>query len=166
MNSLTFTVPGKPMGQPRHRVRVIVPKDGRKPWTQTYDEPKAVQRKKLVREFAHEALASASFDKLEGPLKCVIGCAFPLPKHEHRKTLIVRRAWYSSAPDADNLAKLILDACNGLVYADDRQVCDLRVITIRAAQGEQERTQVTFTELEPYGVKQEQQQAASAAGGA
>ena len=30
-------------------------------------------------------------------------------------------------PDVDNIAKVVLDALNGLVYTDDKQVTDLRV---------------------------------------
>lgn len=30
-------------------------------------------------------------------------------------------------PDADNISKLVLDACNGIVYADDSQIVDLTV---------------------------------------
>lgn len=30
-------------------------------------------------------------------------------------------------PDVDNVSKLVLDACNGIVYADDSQIVDLIV---------------------------------------
>ena len=33
-------------------------------------------------------------------------------------------------PDIDNLAKFVLDAMNGVVYHDDRQVCQLRVAKV------------------------------------
>lgn len=38
--------------------------------------------------------------------------------------------------DIDNLAKLVMDAANGLVYGDDRQVSDLHVRRIVAPQPE------------------------------
>ena len=30
--------------------------------------------------------------------------------------------WHTSKPDADNVAKAILDACNGVVFRDDSQI--------------------------------------------
>ena len=30
-------------------------------------------------------------------------------------------------PDADNIAKVVSDALNGIVYEDDSQICDLNV---------------------------------------
>ena len=35
--------------------------------------------------------------------------------------------WRTSKPDADNIAKLVSDACNEIVFGDDAQVADLRV---------------------------------------
>ncbi len=37
--------------------------------------------------------------------------------------------------DLDNVAKAILDACNGLLWNDDRQVDDLRVVRVVADVG-------------------------------
>lgn len=34
--------------------------------------------------------------------------------------------------DLDNLVKLVSDACNGLVYADDRQVTEINATLVRA----------------------------------
>ena len=35
---------------------------------------------------------------------------------------------YTKKPDADNIAKIILDSLNGLVYKDDNQVAELLVL--------------------------------------
>ena len=39
-------------------------------------------------------------------------------------------------PDIDNLAKFVLDALNGLLYTDDRQVVKLLVYKLLDNQGE------------------------------
>ncbi len=52
--------------------------------------------------------------------------------------------WKCSAPDADNLAKLVKDAMSKIVYADDAQVCDLHV---QKVYGLQEKTTITISEL-------------------
>jgi Holliday junction resolvase RusA-like endonuclease len=39
------------------------------------------------------------------------------------------------APDIDNLAKFVLDALNGLVYSDDRQVVVLSIVKYRDSMG-------------------------------
>ena len=52
--------------------------------------------------------------------------------------------------DADNLAKLVLDALNGVAYADDRQIASLYVTVIRSRQ-EDERTELDISKLfTPY----------------
>ncbi len=35
--------------------------------------------------------------------------------------------WKTSKPDADNLAKLVKDSLNKIVFRDDAQVCELTV---------------------------------------
>lgn len=39
-------------------------------------------------------------------------------------------------PDIDNLAKLVLDSCNGLLYHDDRQVVKLAALKLRDNKGD------------------------------
>lgn len=39
-------------------------------------------------------------------------------------------AWKLSVPDFDNLAKSVLDACKGVVFADDATVCAARVLKV------------------------------------
>ena len=38
-------------------------------------------------------------------------------------------------PDIDNMAKFVLDACNGLLYQDDRQVVKLTLLKLRDNDG-------------------------------
>lgn len=47
--------------------------------------------------------------------------------------------------DLDNLLKLVLDACNGVVWADDRQVVEVRARMLRGSSSP--RTELTFTQM-------------------
>jgi Holliday junction resolvase RusA-like endonuclease len=48
-------------------------------------------------------------------------------------------------PDADNVLKAILDACNGVVYLDDKQVVKLSMMK---RYGERDITTVSFQSME------------------
>lgn len=68
----------------------------------------------------------------EGPLAVSLTFHMPMPKSLHKTVRDCVRlgqgtAYHSVRPDADNLAKAILDACNGLLWKDDAQVAELSV---------------------------------------
>ena len=44
---------------------------------------------------------------------------------------VINQRFIPSTPDIDNLTKLVLDACNGLFYQDDKQVVKLAVIKMK-----------------------------------
>ena len=72
---------------------------------------------------------------LDGALLGLVVGLWPRPqKPPHRK--YAGRQWRPSSPDADNLAKLVFDALNGVAYRDDAIVCDMRAQTLYAAEGE------------------------------
>lgn len=52
------------------------------------------------------------------------------------------RAWMADKPDADNFTKGVLDALNKILWKDDRQACDLRVVKVYAASDERPHTVV------------------------
>lgn len=70
---------------------------------------------------AHLRLAQAP--KLDGALVVDMLCVFPRPKGKAGQL----RQFHMVRPDADNCAKAVLDAANGLLWADDAQVMSLRV---------------------------------------
>ena len=47
-------------------------------------------------------------------------------------------------PDADNEAKLVMDALNGLVWADDAQVVDLHVVKHPRVRGQSARMDISI----------------------
>jgi Holliday junction resolvase RusA-like endonuclease len=74
----------------------------------------------------------------------------PLAKADERKTRHVPRDWCRSAlrGDVDNLAKGPLDAANGILWQDDRDVTTLQIEKVTAEQGEAPRVEMLVWRLE------------------
>jgi len=75
---------------------------------------------------------SSGGEMLTGDITAIIEAFYKIPasvksevKREQMRRGIINPA---ITPDVDNIAKIILDALNGIAYADDKQVIDLRVI--------------------------------------
>lgn len=64
------------------------------------------------------------------PFKAKIIAVFEPPKSlsKKKKEELLFKVDYTKKPDADNIAKIILDSLNGLVYKDDSQVSALLVL--------------------------------------
>lgn len=66
---------------------------------------------------------------MDGPLSMMIFAVWPWPKSWSEKKKKKQGAHYkTSKPDADNVGKIVSDSLNGIVFGDDAQVVDLRVI--------------------------------------
>ena len=65
----------------------------------------------------------------EKPFKAKITAVFEPPKSlsNKKKEELIDKLDYTKKPDADNIAKAILDSLNGLAYKDDSQVSELLV---------------------------------------
>jgi Holliday junction resolvase RusA-like endonuclease len=73
----------------------------------------------------------------------------PCKKHVSMVVEFQLVATGSRSADIDNLAKFVMDACNGLVYRDDIQVFDLKAVKIpRVKKTDPGRTNVRITSLE------------------
>lgn len=117
---MTFTVIGKPQGKAR-------PRFSRKSGT-VYTPSKTEAYEKLIRT----EYLNAKGRKYEKDVDVTVSIRayFEIPKSWTKKK---RREWELRQwrprvkPDADNIAKAVLDALNGVAYEDDAQVSDLRV---------------------------------------
>lgn len=123
-------------------------------FTRVYDpkksrEAKAAARDDLIRECQHLGLVMPVFD--DRLVIFELECVFQLPKGMHRKNSPPGRTWLRSGVnrnDADNLAKLYMDAANGVLWIDDAQVVRLVVERWRGAQGEAPYVRVAAKEAE------------------
>ena len=115
---MIFTIPGEPQGKARHRTT----KTGR-----TYTPAKTVEYENLIRQCF---LATNEQERLEGQITANIQAFFSIPKSaskKQREQMLMGDIRPTKKPDADNVAKSILDACNKIAYSDDSQVVKLLV---------------------------------------
>lgn len=84
---------------------------------------------------------------LEGPLSLYVVVVWARPKAMNR--LADRgRAWRTARPDFDNAVKGLCDRANGILWQDDAQVVDARVLKVIAAAGEEAHVELVVTSLE------------------
>ena len=79
----------------------------------------------LVAATASNAMRAEAGPLFTGPLEAVLEMRFPVPaswSKAKRARALAGVEWHTSKPDADNVAKAVLDACNGVVFRDDAQV--------------------------------------------
>lgn len=123
---VTFTVPGEPQGKGRPR---YVRRTGR-----AYTPDKTVAYEELVRQRFLEVSNGERFPD-DAQISARISAFFPIPKSTSKKKvekmlLPIGTIRPTKKPDADNIAKIILDSLNGIAFKDDSQVVTL-VVTKR-----------------------------------
>jgi len=129
-NKISFTVIGKPFGQKRPRavrmggfVRMYSPQEN-----VTYKENVVKAYLQAIRETGIEnRYEHTTYGKT--PLKIDILALFKKPKFTKKQEALnlVENRYPIKKPDADNIAKAILDGLNGVAYDDDASVVTLSV---------------------------------------
>lgn len=114
----TFEVLGRPSSKGRPRFSTY----GN--YVKTYTPPKTVEYENLVRL----SYTQSGGKKWNGIISANIIAYFPIPKSvSKKKRQAMLYTAYDKKPDCDNIAKIILDALNGIAYDDDSQVTSLSV---------------------------------------
>ena len=117
--TIEFDVFGEPVGKARPRVV-----NGH-----AYTPEKTRAYEQTVRLICKTKSKGVMFDK-GIPVKVGIEAYYKIPKSVSQKvrgSMLSGETEPCKKPDVDNLAKIILDSLNGLVYHDDAQVTELRV---------------------------------------
>ena len=131
---VSFTVPGKPYAQPRHRTT----KTGR---TYTPTEARDYQAHVALRARSARALSKGPFP-ISGGVEVKFVAYFPRP------VSALKRLFPWVKPDIDNLEKAILDGINHSgVWHDDAQVCHVDKWKLYAADPADARVEVFVTRL-------------------
>lgn len=138
-NQLFFAIRGEPVGQSRPRFSF---KTGH-----AYEERKSSDEKARIRAHVSEVVELNQWTTAhpDMPISIKIVSYRPIPSS--------KPMWFKEAarqglvrpltkPDCDNLIKLYLDAMNGLVYADDKQVSS---VAYEAFYAEEPVTEVVVT---------------------
>lgn len=130
MNNIHFDVPGKPEG--KARAQTFRNKYTGKSHGVTPDNTALYEN--LIKMQCLDAMKKYKAEKIKGPVEmCILAYFNPLKKLINTKTK--EKAFYESdplphpitKPDADNIAKVVKDALNGIMYDDDKQVVRLMV---------------------------------------
>jgi len=129
MSTLTFTVKGEPKGQPRPRA--FARKMGSVHVARFYDSDVADAWKRAVYCEVLEASNKAGWQVTTAPVSVTLRFAMPRPKSHFGARGLKPSAPqdHVGKPDADNLAKLVLDQItrDGRIWRDDSQVVTLIV---------------------------------------
>lgn len=114
--SVCFSVPGKPQGKGRPRFT----RSGH-----TYTPDRTAEYEERVKL----AYKQAGGGKLSGFVSADICAVFAVPKSHTKaqRAAALNASFAPKKPDCDNIAKIILDALNGIAYDDDAQIVKLRV---------------------------------------
>lgn len=121
---IIFRVEGQPVGKARART---VARHG---FVQSYTPQKTRDYEAKVRD-AYIKAGGEMFP--DGPLGVLITAYFEVPKSYSKKNADACRAGKikpTGKPDLDNIAKLVLDALNGVAFKDDSRVCKIFMVKL------------------------------------
>jgi len=135
-----MTIDHEPIGQPR---------------------PRAVRRGYSIGMYTPTTHAVTSFKRMivmawkqvngrsqySGPIAVWIHAWFSRPKRMVYKRKQMHEHWHVTKPDADNIAKAVLDALNGVAWKDDAQVCAVHVVKRVRSDASPGRVDITIEEL-------------------
>jgi len=135
-----LVIPGEPVAQGRpqfYPVKMAVNgKDGKEKEITTVRKGVDPEKSRSWKALARDEMVKFEPFPPGVPLKLAVMAVFPCPLSDHRKRSPVPRRLRFKKPDIDNVAKAVMDAAKGVLYHDDSQVADLRVMKYTAAQGE------------------------------
>jgi Holliday junction resolvase RusA-like endonuclease len=104
---LAFVVPGQPIAKGRARSRAVTTKTG-KQFVQHYTPKETVAYEQRVALFCQSAVSAARW--------------LWAPQDRFGLSVRIYRTHEGTGGDLDNLVKAVLDAINGIAFADDRYV--------------------------------------------
>lgn len=116
MKRVAFTVDGTPKGKARPRADFV---NGR-----VHEDAESAKVEKRIKGIAADAFGDR--DPWTGPVRLIVTAIFEIPASwpsRYRKALLDGATIYhDQKPDKDNIEKMVMDACNSVVWRDDGQV--------------------------------------------
>lgn len=116
----TLQIDGKPVpkGRPRFNRRSGA----------TYTPETTRKHEGRVRVLARDMMSATGLKTLDSALSVNVELFFPFPSKFRKAEKVAKlNRPATTKPDADNVAKALLDALNGVVYEDDAQITTLTV---------------------------------------
>lgn len=96
----------------------------------TYTPAKTLNEEKII---AANIKQEWTFEPIDSPIEVSIEFYMPIPKSftkKVKKEIELGYNKHSKKPDLDNLAKLVLDAMNGIVFRDDALITRLNLVKV------------------------------------
>lgn len=128
------TIPGEPVAQGRGRVGVVKLAGGGVRGS-IRDPEKSRSWKAEVRFAMRQAIGGERIAFPDGPVAILLILRFAGSKSDHRKTTAAPWRWRPRKPDGSNVLKAVEDAGNGILWGDDSQIVELRVLKTDVEQG-------------------------------
>lgn len=133
-NRINFTIQGGPVAKGRPRFA------RRGNFVTTYTPTNTAQAENEIQEEALKHIC----EPITAPVELLIVFYMPIPRSTSKKRAeSLKNAPHVKRPDVDNLAKLVLDALNGIAWKDDSQVFKM---TVEKRYSDNPRTEVTIEE--------------------
>lgn len=113
------------------RLKFLAAEMAGKIWIHFYNEKETEQHEAAIKEYASLLMRKVRNEPTERPLAVIVHAFRTIPKSWsliERARSLVGNILPTSRPDGDNYLKLVQDALNGVVYKDDAQIVDSRVI--------------------------------------
>ena len=129
---VSFTIDGEPQGKGRPKTRVHQGRSGRA-FAQVYTPAGTRAYEQRVIEAFRLKYPDHKVWERGFPLAMLLKAYCPIPSSTSR---VKREQMYdglilpTKKPDADNILKIVCDALNGVVYEDDTQITDIRLIKV------------------------------------
>lgn len=122
METIEFFVKGKPVGKARPRFA------RRGAFVTAYTPKNSADFEALVADAARKAMNGRPV--ITSAVHVTIRAWFEPPKSwskAEKDAALTGKKFHTSKPDADNIAKSVLDAVNGVIVVDDAQVVELTI---------------------------------------
>jgi Holliday junction resolvase RusA-like endonuclease len=136
MQSIYFFTACNPVAQPRQRHRIIPGKGNNKGFVSNFTparHPVQAFKRELQIEARKAMKDQPAFDC---PLEVEIVIVYDRIQTQTEKKFGIRQIPKATKPDADNVAKAVMDALNGVVWSDDSRIFSLLARKYYAAIGE------------------------------
>jgi Holliday junction resolvase RusA-like endonuclease len=129
---IVVELPGDPVPKGRPRFRAVTPHSGRS-FVSVYTPAKTKAFERALATMGR--LAMRSKPPLDGPLQVTVTAFLSIPtswSNKKRDAALAGIVRHVGRPDADNFQKSAWDALNSIVWRDDSQIVDARVIKLYA----------------------------------
>ena len=134
-----LTINEKAIGKERPRFNIYQKR--------TYTPQKTKKYEETIKYMFRQKYGS-NFNPSENEIHIKIDVEYAPPKSyskKKRQMLIDGQVGYTHKPDCDNIAKAVLDALNGVVWKDDKQVVGLLVFK---AYGKEDKINIEIREVD------------------